>query len=77
MVFICENVALINLNADDWWFQMETKRDQIEMSLFITRYICTMFVFVLGFKAPGIQSIEHEDEAVLIDNSNQNDVSYF
>lgn len=68
-MFICQNVAFINLNADDW-FQMNTKRDKIEMGLFVARYICTLLVFVLGLKAPGIQSIEHEDEAVLIDNEN-------
>jgi ATP-binding cassette, subfamily B (MDR/TAP), member 6 len=74
--FISQNVALINLNAEDWWFQMKTKRDNIEMGLFITRYIGTMLCFVLGLKAPGIQSIENEDETVLIDNESQNNVSF-
>lgn len=76
MVFICQNVALINLNASDWWFQMETEKDRIEMGLFISRYICTLLIFVLGLKAPGIQSIENEDETVLIDNDNANNVSF-
>lgn len=54
---------------------MNTKRDKIELGLFIARYICTLLVFVLGLKAPGIQSIENEDEAVLIDsNQNENNV---
>lgn len=76
MMFICQNVALINLNATDWWFQMQTKRDKIEMGLFIARYVCTLLIFVLGLKAPGIQSIENEDETVLIDNNeNSNNVS--
>lgn len=34
-------------------FDSRTK-DKIEMALFIIRYISTMFLFVLGLKAPGI-----------------------
>jgi ATP-binding cassette, subfamily B (MDR/TAP), member 6 len=75
MNFISQNVALINLNGDDWWFHMKTRRDNIEMGLFITRYISTLLCFLLGLKAPGILSIENEDETVLIDNDNQNIVS--
>lgn len=73
--FITQNVTFFNLNASDWFFQMKTKSDNIEMSLFITRYICTMLCFVLGFKAPGIQAIENEDETVLINDNSLNNVS--
>lgn len=49
---------------------MQSKSDRIEMSLFVTRYICTLFIFVLGLKAPGITSIAGEDEELLVDNEN-------
>lgn len=75
MTFICQNVALINLNADDWWFQMKNKQDKIEMGLFITRYVITLLLFVLSLKAPGIQSIENENEENLLNNEEESNVS--
>lgn len=74
LTFIAQNIALVNINSKDWWFNLKDKKDRIEMSLFVTRYICTLFIFVLGLKAPGITSIAAEDEHVLI-NENENDVS--
>lgn len=74
LTFIAQNIALVNINSKDWWFNLKDKKDRIEMSLFVTRYICTLFIFVLGLKAPGITSIAAEDEHVLI-NGNENDVS--
>lgn len=74
LTFIAQNVALVNINSKDWWFNLKDKTDRVEMSLFVTRYICTLFMFVLGLKAPGITSIAAEDEHVLI-NDNENDVS--
>lgn len=74
--FISQNVVLFNINSNDWWFVMKTNTDKIEMGLFITRYVGAMFIFVLGFKAPGIQRIAaDEDEAILVDNVNENAVS--
>ncbi|KAG5682449.1 hypothetical protein PVAND_011801 [Polypedilum vanderplanki] len=72
LVFICQNLALVNLNGDNWWFAMKSRTDKIEMGLFITRYICTLFVFVLGLKAPGIQSIATEEESSLVTEENDN-----
>jgi ATP-binding cassette subfamily B (MDR/TAP) protein 6/ABC transporter ATM len=70
LTFIAQNLALVNINSKDWWFEMETRKDRIEMALFVTRYICTLFIFVLGLKAPGITSVASEDEEVLVDNEN-------
>jgi ATP-binding cassette, subfamily B (MDR/TAP), member 6 len=63
--------ALVNINSKDWWFELKTKKDRIEMGFFVTRYICTLFMFVLGLKAPGITSVLSEDEEVLVDNENE------
>lgn len=73
LAFIAQNVALVNLNSTDWWFNLKTQKDRIEMSFFVTRYACTLFMFVLGLKAPGITSIANEDEELLVQN--ENDVS--
>lgn len=72
LLFISQNVALVNLNGDNWWFAMKSRTDRIEMGLFIARYVCTLFIFVLGLKAPGIQSIANEDESLLINNESEN-----
>lgn len=45
------------------------------MSLFVIRYVCTLFIFVLGLKAPGIKSVAAEDEQLLVDDENVNEVS--
>lgn len=71
LTFIAQNVALVNINSKDWWFDMKDKEDRIEMSLFVTRYICTLFTFVLGLKAPGITSIASEDELLLDEDENE------
>lgn len=77
LTFIAQNFALVNINSKDWWFEMESKSDRIEMSLFVTRYICTLFIFVLGLKAPGITSIAGEDEELLVDNENNVSIDNF
>lgn len=74
LTFIAQNVALVNVNSKDWWFDVQTKKDRIEMALFVARYVSTLFIFVLGLKAPGITSVLSEDEINLIEN--ENDVSF-
>lgn len=72
--FIAQNVALVNINSKDWWFNMTDRKDRIEMAFFVTRYVCTLFIFVLGLRAPGITSIASEDEQLLVEEQN-NEVS--
>lgn len=50
---------------------MKDRQDRIEMSLFVTRYVCTLFIFVLGLRAPGITSIASEDERYLVEDENE------
>jgi ATP-binding cassette subfamily B (MDR/TAP) protein 6 len=54
LVFISENLAFFNLDKKQWWFQLKTTSDQIEMGLFVLRYISCLLMFLLGLKAPGI-----------------------
>lgn len=61
LVFISENLTFVNLKKDDWWFHFTTIKDKIEMSLFVTRYISCLFIFVLGLKAPGILAHREDD----------------
>lgn len=53
-MFISENLMFINLHREDWWTHLETKVDKVEMALFVTKYVTSLLVFVLGLKAPGI-----------------------
>lgn len=71
LTFIAQNVALVNINSKDWWFDLKTKKDKIEMGFFVTRYVSTLFMFVLGLKAPGITSVANEDEELLVQNENE------
>lgn len=75
LLFICENAALVNLSSDDWWFALKTKSDKIELGLFVTRYICTLLLFVLGILAPGITSTAEDDDDPLISENPESDVS--
>lgn len=58
----------MNLEKEDWWHHVfASVRDKVEMSLFVTRYICTLLIFVLGLKAPGIAA-NREDDYIHLEN---------
>ncbi|XP_017781479.1 PREDICTED: ATP-binding cassette sub-family B member 6, mitochondrial [Nicrophorus vespilloides] len=60
LCFIAENLAFINFGKKSWWFHLESTTDEIEMSLFIIRYVTSLLLFILGLKAPGImQNIDY------------------
>lgn len=68
LVFINENFSIMNLEKEDWWHHVFASiRDKVEMSLFVTRYICTLIIFVLGLKAPGIAT-NREDDYIHLEN---------
>ncbi|XP_017103824.2 ATP-binding cassette sub-family B member 6 [Drosophila bipectinata] len=56
LAFINESLAFINLRHEDWWFHLKSNKDAIEMGLFVTRFFCSLLIFVLGLKAPGIMA---------------------
>lgn len=51
---VSETILLVNLNSPVWFFRMGSLRDQMLMMLYVTRFIVTLLLFVLGLKAPGI-----------------------
>lgn len=70
LVFINENVSIMNLNKEHWWNNVNASvRDKVELSLFITRYICSLLIFVLGLKAPGIAQ-NHDDDYIHLNPDN-------
>uniref|UniRef100_A0A1I8QBP0 ATP-binding cassette sub-family B member 6 n=1 Tax=Stomoxys calcitrans TaxID=35570 RepID=A0A1I8QBP0_STOCA len=82
LAFINESLAFINLRHEDWWFNLKTNKDKIEMGLFVTRYIASLLIFVLGLKAPGTplpfnmhQRLDEENQTT--ENGNLNTGSAF
>uniref|UniRef100_U5EX21 ATP-binding cassette sub-family B member 6 n=1 Tax=Corethrella appendiculata TaxID=1370023 RepID=U5EX21_9DIPT len=73
LLFVAQNVTFFNLNYKEWWFNMKSVKDKTEMGLFVSRYIATFFIFLIGLKAPGITSAQlpMEDLDNLIENENQ------
>lgn len=58
LLFIAQNIAFVNLNYDKAWFHLVTVQDKVEFALFVLRYTATLFVFVIGLKAPAITSTQ-------------------
>lgn len=56
LVLISESLSFINLNREDWWFHLTTLTDEIEMGVFVTRFVSCVILFVLGLRAPGIMT---------------------
>ncbi|KDR08849.1 ATP-binding cassette sub-family B member 6, mitochondrial isoform X3 [Zootermopsis nevadensis] len=56
LVLASESLSFINLNRDDWWFHLTTLTDEIEMGVFVTRFVSCVVLFVLGLRAPGIMT---------------------
>ncbi|XP_043258660.1 ATP-binding cassette sub-family B member 6 [Colletes gigas] len=54
LAFATENLVFINIGKLEWWFHLNTLTDQIEMVLFVLRYMSNLIIFALGLKAPGI-----------------------
>ncbi|XP_076759855.1 ABC transporter ATP-binding protein/permease Hmt-1 [Xylocopa sonorina] len=54
--FVAENLVFVNIGKLEWWFHLNTLTDQIEMALFVLRYVSNLIIFALGLKAPGITS---------------------
>ncbi|XP_074036436.1 ABC transporter ATP-binding protein/permease Hmt-1 isoform X1 [Leptinotarsa decemlineata] len=60
LTFLSENLSFLNLGQINWWFKLENTTDQIEMALFVLRYITCLLIFLLGLKAPGIiQNVDY------------------
>ncbi|XP_043655583.1 ATP-binding cassette sub-family B member 6 [Drosophila teissieri] len=71
LAFINESLAFMNLRHEDWWFNLKTNKDQIEMGLFVTRFLCSLLIFVLGLKAPGIMAPYNPHQRLDNDTANE------
>ncbi|XP_054008432.1 ATP-binding cassette sub-family B member 6 [Hylaeus anthracinus] len=58
LAFAAENFVFVNIGKLEWWFHLNTLTDQIEMALFVLRYVSNLLIFALGLKAPGIFGIQ-------------------
>ncbi|XP_031848524.1 ABC transporter ATP-binding protein/permease Hmt-1 [Nomia melanderi] len=54
LAFVAENLVFVNIEKLEWWFHLNTSSDQIEMALFVLRYVSNLIIFALGLKAPGL-----------------------
>lgn len=70
LAFINESLAFINLRRKDWWFNLKTNKDEIEMGLFVTRYLTSLLIFVLGLKGPAL-AWPYGDQTPLTENSDR------
>lgn len=52
LLFIIENLQLINMNSTRW-VNLSGMQNRVELALFAVRYTMCLGVFVLGLKAPG------------------------
>lgn len=62
LLFIAQNVVFVNLNYEKAWFHLSTVKDKVEFGLFVVRYTATLFIFVIGLRAPGITSTFQPEE---------------
>ncbi|KAE8581402.1 hypothetical protein XENTR_v10024777 [Xenopus tropicalis] len=54
LAFAAENLAFISWQSPNWWWlSRDTVPQKVQFGLWITRYVCTLFLFVLGIRAPG------------------------
>lgn len=52
--FLTENMSFISWNNSNWWFHLKSTLDELELGLFITRYVCMLMLFLIGMKGPGL-----------------------
>ncbi|KAM4626385.1 ATP-binding cassette sub-family B member 6 [Discoglossus pictus] len=54
LAFAAENLAFISWKSPHWWWtSVDGTQQKVQFGLWILRYICTFFLFVLGILAPG------------------------
>lgn len=52
-----------------YWIFYYRPSDQIEMSLFVLRYVSNLMIFALGLRAPGISGYSDSDYHTLNDTT--------
>ncbi|XP_070564941.1 ATP-binding cassette sub-family B member 6-like [Ptychodera flava] len=46
--------AFASWSSPLWWWKLSSQKDNIEFSMWVTRFTCTLLVFILGLRAPGL-----------------------
>ncbi|KAF6213692.1 hypothetical protein GE061_011414 [Apolygus lucorum] len=54
LMFMSVNILFVNYHRDDWWNRLDSWKDQIQLTIFVTRYVLSLSVFALGLRAPGV-----------------------
>ncbi|XP_012278469.1 ATP-binding cassette sub-family B member 6, mitochondrial [Orussus abietinus] len=54
LAFVSDNLVFINIKKFEWWFQLDSTTDRVEMALFVLRYVSGLMIFALGLRAPGV-----------------------
>ncbi|KAM9305250.1 ATP-binding cassette sub-family B member 6 [Gastrophryne carolinensis] len=54
LAFAAENLAFISWQSPHWWWtSMDNTTQKVRFALWTLRYVCTLFLFMLGILAPG------------------------
>ncbi|KAK7872158.1 hypothetical protein R5R35_001724 [Gryllus longicercus] len=59
MQLIAEGATFLNVHQKASWFHLITYADKFELGIFIIRFLTSLFIFMLGMKAPGIMPPEY------------------
>ncbi|KAM3585387.1 uncharacterized protein V6R79_016624 [Siganus canaliculatus] len=54
LAFAAENLAFISWYSPHWWWGLENNYQQVQLTLWLTRYVGTGLLFFIGLKAPGL-----------------------
>ncbi|XP_075465737.1 ATP-binding cassette sub-family B member 6 [Ascaphus truei] len=71
LAFAAENLAFISWQSPHWWWSSpKSLPEMVQLNLWIVRYVCALFLFVLGIIAPG----RPRKPYVLLINEDERDV---
>lgn len=54
LAFILENLSFISWNNPHWWFGRNTRIQEAEFGLFVSRYTIILLIFLFGLTGPGL-----------------------
>lgn len=54
LAFAFENLAFVSWDSPLWWWSLDKTEEKVHFSLWLIRYVCTAFLFILGLCAPGL-----------------------
>ncbi|XP_033646559.1 ATP-binding cassette sub-family B member 6, mitochondrial-like isoform X2 [Asterias rubens] len=54
LAFVYENIAFVSWSSPHWWWGFDSDIKQAELGLWVVRYVCTLLLFAIGLRAPGL-----------------------